>query len=306
MTLTVTEAGYVRGPDGGLDVDEPGRRRSRGAARATRPPRCRPCPARLVAGLAARRAAGAGAAHRRVLRQPARQRRGHRPGGRRLRAAARPRPGRLDRPARLLRDHHGRPDHPGHRRGRHPVGGRPDAPDGRPRPWSPSRSASGCSAATSPAAARPGTPPAPGSSTTSPRSSSESCGCSTAVTRCSPTPAAPAGTRPSPQAVADPVCREWLQQWWAEASAHLTLPADEVADYRDALLDRFANPRIRHLLAQIAADGSQKLPVRVLPVVRAERGRAGSRPAPCASSRPGSTTCAAPAPRSRTATRSSW
>ncbi len=38
-----------------------------------------------------------------------------------------------------------------------------------------------------------------------------------------------------------------------------------------ALLDRFGNPRMRHRLGQIAADGSQKLPVRVLPVLRAER-----------------------------------
>ena len=44
-----------------------------------------------------------------------------------------------------------------------------------------------------------------------------------------------------------------------------------MAVYRDALVDRFANPRIRHLLAQIAADGSQKLPLRVLPIVRLER-----------------------------------
>ncbi len=73
------------------------------------------------------------------------------------------------------------------------------------------------------------------------------------------------------QAVIDPVCLEWLRQWWTEASTHLTLPADEVADYRDALLDRFGNPRIKHLLAQIASDGSQKMPIRVLPVVRAER-----------------------------------
>jgi len=73
------------------------------------------------------------------------------------------------------------------------------------------------------------------------------------------------------QAVVDPGCLEWLRQWWTEASTHLTLPADEVADYRDALLDRFGNPRIKHLLAQIASDGSQKMPIRVLPVVRAER-----------------------------------
>lgn len=71
-------------------------------------------------------------------------------------------------------------------------------------------------------------------------------------------------------AVGDPVCRGWVEQWWDEASSHLVLPADEVAAYRAALLDRFANPAIRHSLAQIAADGSQKLPVRILPTLRAE------------------------------------
>jgi fructuronate reductase len=44
-----------------------------------------------------------------------------------------------------------------------------------------------------------------------------------------------------------------------------------VAAYRAALLERFANPHIRHRLDQIAADGSQKLPVRILPVLRLER-----------------------------------
>ncbi len=73
------------------------------------------------------------------------------------------------------------------------------------------------------------------------------------------------------EAVADPECRAWLQDWWDLAGGHVRLPADEVAEYRAALLDRFANPRIRHLLAQIATDGSQKLPVRVLPVLRRER-----------------------------------
>lgn len=72
-------------------------------------------------------------------------------------------------------------------------------------------------------------------------------------------------------AVADPVCRDWLAEWWAEASRHLTLPHEESVAYRTALLDRFANPRIRHALAQIAADGSQKLPVRILPVLHRER-----------------------------------
>jgi fructuronate reductase len=72
-------------------------------------------------------------------------------------------------------------------------------------------------------------------------------------------------------AVTDPVCRGWLNEWWDEASRYVPLPAAELADYRAALLDRFANPRIRHTLAQIAADGSQKVPIRVLPVLRGER-----------------------------------
>ncbi|PSK96115.1 fructuronate reductase [Haloactinopolyspora alba] len=80
------------------------------------------------------------------------------------------------------------------------------------------------------------------------------------------------------EAVADPVCRGWLEQWWDEAAAHLSLPAAEIESYRAALLERFANPRIRHLLAQIAADGSAKLPVRILPTLRAERA-AGRMPA---------------------------
>ena len=77
------------------------------------------------------------------------------------------------------------------------------------------------------------------------------------------------------EAVTDPVCRDWLEQWWSLAGAHLTLPAADIAEYRSALLVRFGNQRIRHLLAQVAMDGSQKLPVRILPAVRAERARGG-------------------------------
>ena len=72
-------------------------------------------------------------------------------------------------------------------------------------------------------------------------------------------------------AVADPVCRQWLDAWWDEAAAGLTLPPAEISGYRQALTDRFANPRIQHLLSQIAADGSQKIPIRILPTVATER-----------------------------------
>jgi fructuronate reductase len=73
------------------------------------------------------------------------------------------------------------------------------------------------------------------------------------------------------EAIADPTCRAWVEQWWDDASRHLTLPGADIAAYRSALLERFGNGAIRHLLAQIAADGSQKLRVRVAPVLRAER-----------------------------------
>jgi fructuronate reductase len=71
--------------------------------------------------------------------------------------------------------------------------------------------------------------------------------------------------------VADETCRSWLEQWWGEASPYLEQPADAVAAYRTALLERFANARMHDWLARIAADGSQKLPIRIVPVLRAER-----------------------------------
>jgi fructuronate reductase len=73
------------------------------------------------------------------------------------------------------------------------------------------------------------------------------------------------------EAVADADCRGWLDAWWDEATRYVPLPASDLDAYRAALLERFANPRIRHTLAQIAADGSQKVPIRVLPVLRGER-----------------------------------
>ena len=73
------------------------------------------------------------------------------------------------------------------------------------------------------------------------------------------------------EAMADPQCRVWVEEWWDDATRHLRLPVDEVTAYRAALLDRFTNPNIHHLLAQIASDGTQKLPVRIAPALCAER-----------------------------------
>jgi Mannitol-1-phosphate/altronate dehydrogenases len=78
-------------------------------------------------------------------------------------------------------------------------------------------------------------------------------------------------------AMGDPVVVQWVRAWWAQATPSIALPPAETQAYCDALAERFGNARIQHRLAQIAADGSQKLPVRVLPVLRAER-RAGRIP----------------------------
>jgi fructuronate reductase len=85
------------------------------------------------------------------------------------------------------------------------------------------------------------------------------------------------------EALTDPACRKAVEAFWDEAetslggaegnAANLQIPA-----YRQALLARFGNARIAHHLAQIAMDGSAKLRMRAVPVLRAERaaGRSGA------------------------------
>jgi fructuronate reductase len=80
------------------------------------------------------------------------------------------------------------------------------------------------------------------------------------------------------EAVADERCQRWVCEWWSEVAAHLPQPAAVLADYQEQLWRRFANPRMNYLLTQVASDGSQKLRVRVVPVLRRERsaGRRGA------------------------------
>lgn len=87
------------------------------------------------------------------------------------------------------------------------------------------------------------------------------------------------GHRSIAEAYVDDRLRGWVEDWWAEAARHLA-PSVAAAsgEYQRQLAGRFASPRIRHQLDQVAADGSQKLPMRVVPVLRRERvaGRRGS------------------------------
>ncbi|MEP6482555.1 MAG: mannitol dehydrogenase family protein [Rhodoglobus sp.] len=75
------------------------------------------------------------------------------------------------------------------------------------------------------------------------------------------------------QASSDPKCVAMLDSWWDEAAPALAFDEGELADYRASILQRWANPRIRHQLAQIATDGALKLPVRIGPVIELHRGR---------------------------------
>jgi fructuronate reductase len=75
-------------------------------------------------------------------------------------------------------------------------------------------------------------------------------------------------------AFGDPRCRTAVEQLWDEAAALLPLPDAEIRAARADLAERFANPRIRHTLRQVAADGSKKLRER-LPVDRAGIGSIG-------------------------------
>jgi fructuronate reductase len=54
-----------------------------------------------------------------------------------------------------------------------------------------------------------------------------------------------------------------------------------IADYIESVLRRFANPAIRHELAQIAWDGSKKLPVRLLGTIRDALGAGRPIERPC-------------------------
>jgi fructuronate reductase len=92
------------------------------------------------------------------------------------------------------------------------------------------------------------------------------------------------------EAVADPGVHETLLSVWDEAREALVeaspLPGPDSGDqalreYCTAIEERWANARLPHLLAQIAADGSLKLRERLVPTVVSSRER-GLEPVGCA------------------------
>jgi fructuronate reductase len=78
-----------------------------------------------------------------------------------------------------------------------------------------------------------------------------------------------AGNETVSEASGDPVFARFLEGLWAEIIPTVPAPQGVVlGDYAQALLARFRNPAIRHRTWQIAMDGSQKLPQRLLGTIR--------------------------------------
>ena len=85
-----------------------------------------------------------------------------------------------------------------------------------------------------------------------------------------------AGLETVAEAMAQPLLRAFIERLMIE-DIEPTLTAPEpraLAAYRQSVLERFENPAMRHQLAQIAWDGSQKLPIRILGTI-ADALRAG-------------------------------
>jgi fructuronate reductase len=83
-----------------------------------------------------------------------------------------------------------------------------------------------------------------------------------------------AGWRTEADAVAEPTLAAFVSGLMTEAAATLHMPQQvDPAAYGRALMTRFANPALRHRIAQIARDGSQKLPMRLFATAQARAAR---------------------------------
>jgi fructuronate reductase len=86
-----------------------------------------------------------------------------------------------------------------------------------------------------------------------------------------------AGYRTIREAAADTVFRKFIFDLWREEIIPVVRAPDGVDPHRyaDAVMRRFDNAAILHKTTQVGSDGSQKLPVRLLPTIRErmERGQ---------------------------------
>ncbi len=89
-----------------------------------------------------------------------------------------------------------------------------------------------------------------------------------------------AGYRTIAEAVANPVFARFSEKLWEDEILPTISPpeSEDLGTYTASLLDRYRNPAIRHRTWQIAMDGSQKLPQRILATV--SDNLAAGRPSP--------------------------
>ncbi len=89
-----------------------------------------------------------------------------------------------------------------------------------------------------------------------------------------------AGRETIAETMADPVLARFVRRLWRDEiiPALTPPPGEDLNAYAEALALRYANPGIRHRTWQIAMDGSQKLPQRILGTIA--EGRAAGRPVP--------------------------
>jgi fructuronate reductase len=82
-----------------------------------------------------------------------------------------------------------------------------------------------------------------------------------------------AGHETIAETVADPVFAGFVRKLWADEIIPVLAPppGEDLGAYATALFDRYANPAIRHRTWQIAMDGSQKLPQRILGTIAEAR-----------------------------------
>lgn len=91
-----------------------------------------------------------------------------------------------------------------------------------------------------------------------------------------------AGHETIAETVGDPVFSAYVRRLWSEIIPAVQAPDGvSLTEYADALFDRYANPSIRHKTWQIAMDGSQKLPQRILGSLAANLSAGRDSPALC-------------------------
>jgi fructuronate reductase len=78
------------------------------------------------------------------------------------------------------------------------------------------------------------------------------------------------GYRTIRETAADPVFRQFIRDLWREEIIPVVRAPTAVdpSQYADTVMRRFDNAAILHKSSQVASDGSQKLPVRLLPTIR--------------------------------------